>query len=79
MYNPDKFEVFCYALSLDDGTNFWVKVMAEASHFIGLYQIPYNGKAPDLFHQVGTHILANMDGYTKGAPNELLALRSTPI
>lgn len=22
MYNPDKFEVFCYALSLDDGTNF---------------------------------------------------------
>lgn len=53
--------------------------MAEASHFIGLYQIPCNGKAPDLFHQVGTHILANMDGYTKGAPNELLALRSTPI
>lgn len=33
------FQVFCYALSPDDGTNFRVKVMAEANHFIDLSQV----------------------------------------
>ncbi|XP_077682451.1 UDP-N-acetylglucosamine--peptide N-acetylglucosaminyltransferase 110 kDa subunit isoform X3 [Eretmochelys imbricata] len=79
MHNPDKFEVFCYALSPDDGTNFRVKVMAEANHFIDLSQIPCNGKAADRIHQDGIHILINMNGYTKGARNELFALRPAPI
>uniref|UniRef100_A0A2K5QQX8 UDP-N-acetylglucosamine--peptide N-acetylglucosaminyltransferase 110 kDa subunit n=4 Tax=Simiiformes TaxID=314293 RepID=A0A2K5QQX8_CEBIM len=79
MHNPDKFEVFCYALSPDDGTNFRVKVMAEANHFIDLSQIPCNGKAADRIHQDGIHILVNMNGYTKGARNELFALRPAPI
>uniref|UniRef100_A0A8C0VHE3 UDP-N-acetylglucosamine--peptide N-acetylglucosaminyltransferase 110 kDa subunit n=1 Tax=Cyanistes caeruleus TaxID=156563 RepID=A0A8C0VHE3_CYACU len=70
MHNPEKFEVFCYALSPDDGTNFRVKVMAEANHFIDLSQIPCNGKAADRIHQDGIHILINMNGYTKGARNE---------
>ncbi|XP_034297605.1 UDP-N-acetylglucosamine--peptide N-acetylglucosaminyltransferase 110 kDa subunit isoform X1 [Pantherophis guttatus] len=79
MHNPDKFEVFCYALSPDDGTNFRVKVMAEANHFIDLSQVPCNGKAADRIHQDGIHILINMNGYTKGARNELFALRPAPI
>ncbi|KAJ7412580.1 UDP-N-acetylglucosamine--peptide N-acetylglucosaminyltransferase subunit isoform A [Willisornis vidua] len=79
MHNPDKFEVFCYALSPDDGTNFRVKVMAEANHFVDLSQIPCNGKAADRIHQDGIHILINMNGYTKGARNELFALRPAPI
>ncbi|XP_054935986.1 UDP-N-acetylglucosamine--peptide N-acetylglucosaminyltransferase 110 kDa subunit-like [Physeter macrocephalus] len=79
MHNPDKFQVFCYALSPDDGTNFRVKVMAEASHFSDLSQIPCNGKAADRIHQDGIHILVNMNGYTKGARNELFALRPAPI
>uniref|UniRef100_A0A8C5QYI0 UDP-N-acetylglucosamine--peptide N-acetylglucosaminyltransferase 110 kDa subunit n=1 Tax=Leptobrachium leishanense TaxID=445787 RepID=A0A8C5QYI0_9ANUR len=79
MHNPDKFEVFCYALSPDDGTNFRVKVMAEANHFVDLSQIPCNGKAADRIHQDGIHILVNMNGYTKGARNELFALKAAPI
>uniref|UniRef100_A0A8C6ERX6 UDP-N-acetylglucosamine--peptide N-acetylglucosaminyltransferase 110 kDa subunit n=1 Tax=Marmota marmota marmota TaxID=9994 RepID=A0A8C6ERX6_MARMA len=79
MHNPDKFEVFCYALSPDDGTIFRVKAMAEANHFIDLSQIPCNGKAADRIHQDGIHILVNMNGYTKGARNELFALRPAPI
>lgn len=39
------FQVFCYALSPDDGTNFRVKVMAEANHFIDLSQV---GETPIL-------------------------------
>uniref|UniRef100_A0A8D3BKP7 UDP-N-acetylglucosamine--peptide N-acetylglucosaminyltransferase 110 kDa subunit n=1 Tax=Scophthalmus maximus TaxID=52904 RepID=A0A8D3BKP7_SCOMX len=79
MHNPEKFEVFCYALSPDDSTNFRVKVVAEAHHFTDLSQIPCNGKAADRIHQDGVHILVNMNGYTKGARNELFALRPAPI
>ena len=42
-------------------------------------QIPCNGKAADRIHQDGLHILVNMNGYTKGARNELFALRPAPI
>uniref|UniRef100_A0A8C5AY44 UDP-N-acetylglucosamine--peptide N-acetylglucosaminyltransferase 110 kDa subunit n=1 Tax=Gadus morhua TaxID=8049 RepID=A0A8C5AY44_GADMO len=79
MHISDKFEVFCYALSPDDSTNFRVKVIAEANHFTDLSQIPCNGKAADRIHQDGIHILVNMNGYTKGARNELFALRPAPI
>ena len=37
-------KVFCYALSPDDSTNFRVKVVAEAHHFVDLSQVNY------LFH-----------------------------
>uniref|UniRef100_A0A4W5JDA4 UDP-N-acetylglucosamine--peptide N-acetylglucosaminyltransferase 110 kDa subunit n=1 Tax=Hucho hucho TaxID=62062 RepID=A0A4W5JDA4_9TELE len=79
MHNSEKFEVFCYALSPDDNTNFRVKVVAEAHHFTDLSQLPCNGKAADRIHQDGLHILVNMNGYTKGARNELFALRPAPI
>ncbi|CDQ99945.1 unnamed protein product [Oncorhynchus mykiss] len=39
MHNSEKFEVFCYALSPDDNTNFRVKVVAEAHHFTDLSQV----------------------------------------
>ena len=48
-----------------------------SSYFIP--QIPCNGKAADRIHQDGIHILVNMNGYTKGARNELFALRPAPI
>uniref|UniRef100_S4RUA6 UDP-N-acetylglucosamine--peptide N-acetylglucosaminyltransferase 110 kDa subunit n=1 Tax=Petromyzon marinus TaxID=7757 RepID=S4RUA6_PETMA len=79
MHNKDKVEVFCYALSPDDGTNFRSKVVSEAQHFVDLSQIPCNGKAADRIHQDGIHILVNMNGYTKGARNELFALRPAPV
>nr|XP_046152019.1 UDP-N-acetylglucosamine--peptide N-acetylglucosaminyltransferase 110 kDa subunit isoform X2 [Oncorhynchus gorbuscha] len=79
MHSSEKFEVFCYALSPDDNTNFRVKVVAEANHFTDLSQLPCNSKAADRIHQDGLHILVNMNGYTKGARNELFALRPAPI
>ncbi|KAB0353950.1 hypothetical protein FD755_023355, partial [Muntiacus reevesi] len=44
-----------------------------------IHTIPCNGKAADRIHQDGIHILVNMNGYTKGARNELFALRPAPI
>ena len=50
-----------------------------AEHFIDLSQIPDNGKAADRIYNDGVHILVNMNGYTKGARNEIFALRPAPI
>lgn len=38
-------KVFCYALSPDDGTNFRVKVVAEAHHFTDLSQVTFQNKS----------------------------------
>ncbi|KAL3178101.1 hypothetical protein MRX96_038630 [Rhipicephalus microplus] len=78
-HDKTRVEVFCYALSPDDGTSFRSKIATEAEHFIDLSQIPCNGKAADRIHADGIHILVNMNGYTKGARNEIFALRPAPV
>lgn len=79
MHDRAHVEVFCYAISPDDGTTFRSKIAREAEHFIDLSQIPCNGKAADRIHADGIHILVNMNGYTKGARNEIFALRPAPV
>lgn len=36
MHNRDRVEIFCYALSANDGTNFRMKLMQESEHFVDL-------------------------------------------
>ncbi|XP_054160529.1 UDP-N-acetylglucosamine--peptide N-acetylglucosaminyltransferase 110 kDa subunit-like [Oppia nitens] len=79
MHNREKVEIFCYALSADDGTTFRAKVSSESEHFVDLSGIQCNGKAADRIYADGIHILVNMNGYTKGARNEIFALRPAPI
>jgi protein O-GlcNAc transferase len=78
-HNTENVEVFCYSLSADDGTTFRLKVSQETEHFTDLSKVPCNGKAADLIQQDGIHILVNMNGYTKGARNEIFALRPAPV
>lgn len=79
MHDRSRYEIYCYALSADDGTTFRSKIANEAEHFIDLSQIPCNGKAADRIYEDGIHVLVNMNGYTKGARNEIFALRPAPI
>ncbi|XP_011314235.1 UDP-N-acetylglucosamine--peptide N-acetylglucosaminyltransferase 110 kDa subunit isoform X1 [Fopius arisanus] len=79
LHDKNNIEIFCYALSADDGTNFRSKIARESEHFIDLSQTPCNGKAADRINNDGIHILVNMNGYTKGARNEIFALRPAPI
>lgn len=79
MHDRVTVEIFCYALSPDDGTTFRSKIQRESEHFVDLSQIPCNGKAADRINADGIHILVNMNGYTKGARNEIFALRPAPI
>merc|ERR1719210_2016571 len=78
-HDKSRVEIFCYSLSPDDGTTFRQKISQEAEHFIDLSKIPCNGKAADRIHQDGIDILVNMNGYTKGARNELFALQPAPL
>ncbi|OAD60022.1 hypothetical protein WN48_06184 [Eufriesea mexicana] len=79
LHDRQNVEIFCYALSTDDGTTFRAKIAREAEHFVDLSQIPCNGKAADRINADGIHILVNMNGYTKGARNEIFALRPAPV
>eukprot|EP00092_Neocalanus_flemingeri_P014597 GFUD01015747.1.p1 GENE.GFUD01015747.1~~GFUD01015747.1.p1 ORF type:complete len:632 (-),score=153.58 GFUD01015747.1:368-2263(-) len=79
VHNRARVEIFCYSLSPDDGTTFRQKVSRETEHFIDLSAIQCNGKAADRIYQDGIHVLVNMNGYTKGARNEIFALRPAPI
>ena len=72
-------QIFCYSLSADDNTTFRRKITRDSEHFVDLSQIPCNGKAADKIYSDGIHILVNMGGYTKGARNEIFALRPAPI
>uniref|UniRef100_A0A8R1HGY9 protein O-GlcNAc transferase n=1 Tax=Caenorhabditis japonica TaxID=281687 RepID=A0A8R1HGY9_CAEJA len=79
MHDRTRVEVFCYALSPNDGTNFRSKLIAESEHFVDFSQNPCNLKAAEKIAADGIHILINMNGYTKGARNEIFALRPAPI
>lgn len=72
-------QVFCYALSADDQTAFRAKIAAETEHFVDLSGEPDFAKAAEIIHRDGIHILINMNGYTKGARNEIFVLRPAPI
>jgi protein O-GlcNAc transferase len=79
MHDRSRVEIFCYALSVNDGTNFRLKLMNESEHFTDLSSVHCNGAAADIIYKDGIHILVNMNGYTKGARNEIFALRPAPI
>lgn len=38
-FTNEGFQVFCYALSANDGTNFRQKLMNESEHFVDLSQV----------------------------------------
>lgn len=78
LHNQHKFEVFCYATTPDDGSIWRRKIAHEVEHFTDMSAMT-NGDAAKLIHGDGIHILINLNGYTKGARNEIFALKPAPI
>lgn len=79
LHNRSKVEVFCYALNADDGTTFRSKIVEESEHFVNFSNVPCNIEAARKINEDGIQILINMNGYTKGARNEIFALKPAPI
>ncbi|PKA54868.1 putative UDP-N-acetylglucosamine--peptide N-acetylglucosaminyltransferase SEC [Apostasia shenzhenica] len=78
MHDRENVEVFCYALSQNDGTEWRLRIMAEAEHFIDVSSMTSDVIAR-LINEDKIQILINLNGYTKGARNEIFAMQPAPI
>lgn len=78
-HDQNKFEIFCYATSPDDGSRWRRKISDEVEHFVDISDVRNHGDAARKIHQDGIHILINLNGYTKGARNEIFALQPAPV
>ncbi|GAV00493.1 hypothetical protein RvY_11332 [Ramazzottius varieornatus] len=79
MHDRAKVEVFCYALSPDDQTAFRAKIARESDRFVDVSTETDFVKIAEMINRDGIHVLINMNGYTKGARNEIFVLRPAPI
>eukprot|EP00249_Psilotum_nudum_P025054 c29361_g1_i4 orf=3656-5656(+) len=78
MHNRENIEVFCYGLSQSDGSEWRQRISAEAEHFIDVSSI----SSDQISRMIADHqiqILINLNGYTKGARNEIFAMQPAPI
>ncbi|KAL7615458.1 hypothetical protein Lser_V15G06221 [Lactuca serriola] len=78
MHNRENVEVFCYALSPNDGSEWRVRIQSEAEHFKDVSAMTSDMIAR-LINEDQIQILINLNGYTKGARNEIFALQPAPI
>ncbi|XP_051116710.1 probable UDP-N-acetylglucosamine--peptide N-acetylglucosaminyltransferase SEC [Andrographis paniculata] len=78
MHNRENVEVFCYALSPNDGTEWRLRIQSEAEHFIDVSSMASDTIAR-MINDDQIQILINLNGYTKGARNEIFAMQPAPI
>ncbi|KAM1223165.1 hypothetical protein TB2_010465 [Malus domestica] len=78
MHNKDNVEVFCYALSPNDGTEWRQRIQSEAEHFMDVSSLSSDMIAK-MINEDKIQILINLNGYTKGARNEIFAMQPAPI
>ncbi|KAJ7973580.1 Tetratricopeptide repeat (TPR)-like superfamily protein [Quillaja saponaria] len=78
MHNRKNVEVFCYALSPNDGSEWRKRIQSEVEHFMDVSAMSSDMIAK-LVNEDKIHILVNLNGYTKGARNEIFAMQPAPI
>ncbi|KAG9446016.1 hypothetical protein H6P81_012144 [Aristolochia fimbriata] len=78
LHNRENVEVFCYALSQNDGTEWRQRIQSETEHFIDVSSMSSDLIAR-MINEDGIQILVNLNGYTKGARNEIFAMQPAPI
>ncbi|PON95534.1 N-terminal acetyltransferase A, auxiliary subunit [Trema orientale] len=78
MHDRENVEVFCYALSANDGSEWRLRIQSEAEHFIDVSSMSSDMIAR-MINGDKIQILVNLNGYTKGARNEIFAMQPAPI
>lgn len=78
MHNRENVEVFCYALSPNDRTEWRRRTESEAEHFVDVSSMSSDAIAK-MINEDSIQILINLNGYTKGARNEIFAMQPAPI
>ncbi|KAF8539529.1 glycosyl transferase family 41-domain-containing protein [Trichophaea hybrida] len=78
LHNQDRVKAFCYATTASDNSDHRKQIEAESPVFYDAHSW-----GPDrLIQQIvddGIHILINLNGFTRGARNEVFAARPAPI
>jgi predicted O-linked N-acetylglucosamine transferase (SPINDLY family) len=78
LHAPDRVRAFCYATTSSDGSAHRKQIEREAPVFYDAS----SWSIEKLVNQIvkdGIHILVNLNGYTRGARNEVFAARPAPI
>ncbi|KAK1293904.1 putative UDP-N-acetylglucosamine--peptide N-acetylglucosaminyltransferase SEC [Acorus calamus] len=78
MHNRENVEVFCYALSQNDGSEWRQRIQVEAENFIDV-SFMSSDRIARTINEHKIQILINLNGYTKGARNEIFAMQPAPI
>ncbi|KAF8708355.1 Glycosyl transferase family 41, partial [Rhizoctonia solani] len=77
-HNKELFEVYCYATAASDGSNYRTRIETSAHHFRDVTTWSTQAIVEDIQNE-GIHILINLNGYTKGARNDIFVVRPAPI
>jgi tetratricopeptide (TPR) repeat protein len=78
LHNPHRVQAFCYATTSSDGSEHRRQIEREAP----VFRDASSWSAERLVNQIiddGIHVLINLNGYTRGARNEVFAARAAPI
>ncbi|KAH9870842.1 hypothetical protein J1614_006414 [Plenodomus biglobosus] len=78
LHNPNRAKAYCYATTSSDGSEHRKQIEREAP----VFHDASSWSAERLVNQIindGIHILVNLNGYTRGARNEVFAARAAPI
>ncbi len=78
MFDSARFQVSCYSLVADD-ESMWRRTIETSVESLKDVSQLMPGDTARLIHSDAVHILVNLDGYTKGAKNEIFALKPAPI
>jgi protein O-GlcNAc transferase len=78
MHDRRRVEVFCYAISASDNSEWRARIAAETEHFIDVSEWTTAAIAQRISAD-GIHVAVNLNGYTKGARNEIFPLRPAPV
>jgi tetratricopeptide (TPR) repeat protein len=78
LHNPGRVKAYCYATTASDGSEHRKQIERESPVFYDAS----SWSAERLVNQItqdGIHVLVNLNGYTRGARNEVFAARPAPI
>jgi hypothetical protein len=78
MHNPTRAKAFCYATTASDNSTHRQQIEREAPVFHDVSSWPPDRLVQQIV-QDEIHILVNLNGYTRGAKNEVFAARPAPI
>ncbi|KAK6338128.1 hypothetical protein TWF696_001599 [Orbilia brochopaga] len=77
-HDPKRVKTYCYATSASDGSQHRQKIEAEAP----VFRDAASWNIEKLVRQIqddGIHILVNLNGFTRGARNEVFAAKPAPL